>query len=136
MPTLRSALLFALLLAIAGCGPTPVSLRGTVTANGKPVEEGNITFHPSDGKNTTSGADIRNGAFQAMVNPGKYTVVITGGGKTPAYPKSQEDLKKMSDKELEIADTIPADAKGNNQEMEITAGRELNISLEYSPQGK
>lgn len=131
MPTRIATLMLGGILAIAGCGPSHVQVHGTVTANGKPVEEGNISFHPTDGKNSSYGGEIKNGSYKTKVNPGKYSVVITGGGKAPAYPKSQEDLKKMKDEDLEVRDQVPADAKGNNQEVEIAGARELNITLEF-----
>lgn len=133
---LNLVLLAFVVLFLAGCGPSPVAVHGMVTANGKNVDDGNIAFHPSDGKNSIFGAEIKNGSYTAKVNPGKYKVVVTGGGKAPAFPKSQEDLKKVSDKDLEIGPQVPADAKGNNQEIEIAAGREFNITLEFPAQPK
>jgi uncharacterized membrane protein len=128
---IATLMLGVVFLAIAGCGPSHVQIHGMVTANGKAVEEGAIAFHPTDGKNSSYGGEIKNGSYTTKVNPGKYSVVITGGGKSPAYPKSQEDLKKFKDEDLERRDQVPGDAKGNNQEVEITSARELNITLEF-----
>ena len=124
-----STLLF---VALCGCGASQPSLQGTVTANGKPVEEGEITFNPLDTKNPTYGAQITGGKYQAKLNAGKYTVNVTGGGKAAAFPKSQADLKALPAKGIEMPDQIPPDAKGNGQTVEIKPGaQELNISLQY-----
>lgn len=119
-------------LTLAGCGAKENVVKGTITANGTPVEEGFINFYPRDEKNGTSGAPIENGKFSAKLKPGKYEVVVSGGAKMKNYPKSQEDLKKVADKDLELKDQVPDDAKGNHQEIEVTKdGQELNINLEF-----
>jgi hypothetical protein len=68
------------------------------------------------------------------VLPGKYAVLVIGG-TAPAYPKSQEDLKKIADTDLD-AEQIPADAKGNNQEVVISGSQELNLTVEFQPRKK
>lgn len=125
----------ALLLAAAGCGPSHGTIHGKVTANGKDVEEGFISFNPADDRNGTHGAPIANGKYEARLKPGKYWVFVSGGARSVVYPKSQADLKKMSDQDLELRDQVPAEATGNNQEVEIKAGRqEHDIALEYATQ--
>jgi len=122
----------ALLLAVAGCGSSDGTVHGTVIANGKPLEEGFVSFMPLDSHNSTYGAPIENGKYSAKVKPGKYAVVVFGGAKPKAYPQSQADLKTFSDKDLELLDQVPPGAQGNNQEVEIKAGRqELHLTLEY-----
>jgi hypothetical protein len=120
-----------LLLALAGCGSSQLVVHGMVTANGQNIEEGQIDFQPLDDRNPTFGTDIKNGKYTVKVNRGKYEVMVSGGGKAPVYPKSQEDLKTMSDKDLVVREQVPADAKGNRQQVEISGAQELNITLEY-----
>jgi hypothetical protein len=129
----RVATLFGvLLLALVGCSSSDGTVHGTVTANGQHVEEGFISFIPSDGQNSTYGAPIQEGKYNAKVKPGKYWVMVSGGARAKAYPKSQEELKTTSDKDLNLENQIPSEAKGNNREVEITAGRqELSFTLEY-----
>jgi hypothetical protein len=139
MPTRRrTTLVFAtLLLALAGCGSSSqVEVYGTVTANGKDLEDGFVSFSPLDDRNPTYGAPIARGRYRAKVNPGKYAVTVSGGS-TAAYPKSQAELKNIPDKDLELSGQVPSDAKGNGQKVEITAGgQELNIALVYSTRRK
>lgn len=126
------AVLGFVLLALAGCGSSHVVVHGTVTANGKNVDEGFISFQPLDDRNPTYGAPIQDGKYSAQVKPGKYAVVVSGGARGPEYPKSQADLKGVPDKNLELVDQVPSDAKGNSQSVEIKAGgQELNITLKY-----
>src|SRR4051794_21672200 len=71
---------FPLLLAAApaGCGGDgKQSVTGTVTLDGKPVEEGVITFVRTDGSGS-EGAKIKDGSFQAKVPPGKYKIQLNG----------------------------------------------------------
>ncbi len=129
---LTGTLLGALLLALAGCGSSDGTVHGTVTGNGKDIEEGFISFLPSDSRNSTYGAPIQNGKYSATVRPGKYSVVVSGGARGKAYPKTQEELKTARDRDLELSDQVPPEAKGNNREVEIKAGgQELNIILAY-----
>jgi hypothetical protein len=121
-----------LLLVLAGCGSSEVPVHGTVTANGKPIEDGFISFQPADDQNSTYGAPIQDGKYRARVRPGKYTVVVSGGARLNAYPQSQEGLRTIPDRDLELRDQVPATAKGNNQPVEIQpGGQELNLTLEY-----
>jgi hypothetical protein len=122
----------AVFAALAGCGSSDGTVRGTVMANGKPVEEGHINFMPMDDKNSTFGAPIENGKFSAKVAPGKYKVMISGGPKGKGYPKTQEEMKNISDKDLDLKDQVPDNATGNGQEVEVKkGGQELNITLEF-----
>lgn len=125
-------LLCASVLAISGCGAADGTVHGTVTANGTNIEEGYINFNPTDDKNGTFGAPIVNGKYSAKIAPGKYQIVITGGAKATAYPKSQEELKNLSDKDLERKDQVPENATGNRQDVEIKKGdQELHFMLEF-----
>jgi hypothetical protein len=126
-----------LLVAATGCGSSDDTVYGKVTANGKDIEEGFISFMPTDGQNSTYGAPIENGKYRAKVKPGSYTVTVSGGAKGKGFPKSQEDLMKMSDKDLEPPEQVPPDAKGNNQKLEVKPGsQEHNFTLEYPPARK
>ena len=62
------------LVFLVGCGrsgPEMVTVSGTVTFEGRPVQEGRIRFRPAEGtRATVTGADIRDG---------KYTVTNKGG---------------------------------------------------------
>ena len=83
--------LIALAVAVAGCGKADgkAPIGGTVTLDGEPLEKGRIELIPTDGKGTTTGADIRNGDFQLRADPGPKTVHITAQkvvGREKNYP--------------------------------------------------
>ena len=64
-----------MLLLLAGCGRSGglemVVVSGTVTYQGKPIEDGDIRFIPTgDTKGPTSGAPIRNGRYEITARGG------------------------------------------------------------------
>jgi hypothetical protein len=80
----RSSCLVLLSLLLCGCGAAehtgnPVS--GTVTFQGKPLDQGSIRFSPVGGQGTMSGGPIKNGEYllpaTSGLEPGKYEVRIT-----------------------------------------------------------
>ncbi len=95
MSVARVGLLFAFLVGIglvAGCGSGSDQLgeiTGTVTYDGKPVEEGAITFIALDGKSPTAGGVVKDGKYTATKVPvGAAKVSITAVkvvGKKKAY---------------------------------------------------
>ena len=89
--------------------------------------KGIITFIPADGKGPTCGGPIAQGAFHVPdVAPGKNTVQIVGL-KEINYTREQmttPEAKKMADPSgmIERADTIPANAVGNNSIVDVPDG--------------
>lgn len=85
--TMRTLCLVGLLGAILllGCGGT-TQVAGTVSLDGKPLEEGSIAFEPADGAGPSFGSPIKAGMFQitgdAPITPGKKRVRIRGSVKT------------------------------------------------------
>jgi hypothetical protein len=64
-PAARAA---AFLVLLAGCGGVRTAdVSGKVTVDGKPVEDGAITFFPIDGKGTTGGAIIERGEYAVQL---------------------------------------------------------------------
>jgi hypothetical protein len=79
----------ALFIAL-GCGPADglVDIGGTVKLDGKPIDNGSISFEPVDGKSPTAGATIASGAYKVRVSSGKMKVKISAAkvvGKRKAY---------------------------------------------------
>jgi hypothetical protein len=114
-------LLFGFL--VAGCSDT-LTVGGTVTYEGAPIKEGQISFvSPA----VTAGAPITDGKYQLVgkLKPGKYTVNITGVLKSAT---SNEPLK--SGDSMPPSDPIPDMAVGNGQSVEITGSKaDLNFDL-------
>ncbi|WP_437222419.1 hypothetical protein SH661x_002769 [Planctomicrobium sp. SH661] len=96
-------LMAVLFLVIPGCGrvtdplPNLVSVSGTVSYDGKPLEQGDVKFVPKDPINGDAAiGTIRNGAFHMVttvsspgVRVGTYTVAIT------SYDMDSESARKM-----------------------------------------
>jgi hypothetical protein len=87
------SLLLGLLLPVAGCGPSEAVVSGTVTLDGKPLEEGFIAFRPLPVSATAeaNSGPIQGGTFQVRVRPGQNRVEITAtrpatGPRTPLGP--------------------------------------------------
>src|SRR6266404_2810584 len=101
-----TAIALTLLWAL-GCGgggrPNKITVTGTVTYDGKPVETGMIQFVLNEagikgGDNATG--TIVNGKFScSSVTPGKNSVVITGGGSKQAVTPTGKGYegRKMPD---------------------------------------
>lgn len=75
------------LIALIGCGkesgPEKVSVSGTVSFDGTPVEDGEIIFEPTDGRTPFAGK-ITAGKFSTMVLPGEHKVRITATRDDPS----------------------------------------------------
>jgi hypothetical protein len=84
----------------AGCsyGPPMGDVRGNVTVNGQPLEEGSIRFIPVDGETQTTGGIITNGSFQVEVPVAKQRVEIMANvidqDKTPPNPTDDQIVMK------------------------------------------
>jgi len=128
-PTLL--ILFLALLA-TGCsgGGGGVTISGTVTYNGTPLEKGAITFLPEDGKGASSGAMIEKGQYKATnVSRGKNRVQVVASS-TVQTPATQEEAMKMPSSQLKSnAPNITLDDEGNNHVKEITESQIINIDL-------
>jgi hypothetical protein len=109
-----------LLLALAGCGGASVS--GTVTYQGKAVEDGYISFQPADGKGTPVGAPIAAGKYTVSgLVAGKYKAQITGN-RTVEIPKDDKDYARYAEGKKVMGDLVPPDAAENNKTVELTGG--------------
>jgi hypothetical protein len=84
MPSIRvsifSVACVPVMLALCGCGGSDeLEVSGTVTFDGKPVNEGDITFRASD---RGYGGKIKDGKYTMTVPPGKSRVEITAFRET------------------------------------------------------
>jgi hypothetical protein len=90
----------ALAILIAGCshGPPMGDVQGTVTVNGKPLEEGTIRFLPVNGDTQATGGSIRNGTFRIQVPVVKQRVEIESNiidpEKTPPNATADQIVMK------------------------------------------
>lgn len=125
------------LCALAGCFllcigcSTKTTLEGKITFEGEPVANGAITLLPVDGKGAAVGSTIVNGSYLVQnIAPGKKIAQIVGVKEVP-FVASTAELEAMSKQPrpkganedlVYPADTIPEDAAGNNQELQIEPG--------------
>jgi hypothetical protein len=107
---LAAAAVAALVIGCGESGPKVVSVTGTVTLNGKPLEGASVSFFPelSTNKEGRAGEDITgpSGNYKAMTRgrsglvPGKYHVVVTKSlvdpAKTPDAFKDDPYMASMS----------------------------------------
>lgn len=79
-------LILVTLVSICGCGPAGVTnrktipIKGMITFNGEPIEDGTILLEPKDGKGASASAKINDGRYETRIEPGIKTVRIN-------YPK-------------------------------------------------
>ncbi len=130
----RNALLAAIaafLFLVTGCDQSS-TISGRVTYDGQPVKKGCITFLPDGGAGPSCGAPIAEGRYQAKCQPGKMIVQIVGV-KAINYSRNSEDRARLAKEAaqrgdttgiIDRADTIPADAEGNNAKIEIKSGNQ------------
>ena len=86
--------LLALVAALAaGCrdGPSVGDVRGEVTLDGRPLDEGVVRFVPLDGKTPTASALIAEGKFSERVPVGSHRVEISA----PRLPKGIASSRQM-----------------------------------------
>jgi hypothetical protein len=85
-----------LMLALAGCGDNPnvADVTGTVTYNGKEIEDGMITFISVDGKGD-GGSNIVEGKYTAKRVPVGRTRVKITGSQIYAYKERYKDKPEL-----------------------------------------
>lgn len=71
-----AAMLYIGLLLLTGCSESTTHgvVNGSVTLDGKPLEEGTVRFVPIEGESQTASAMITDGKFESEVPVGKVRV--------------------------------------------------------------
>jgi hypothetical protein len=121
---------------VSGCGresgPPRVRVAGTVTYQGKPVENGQISFRPIDGTvNPVSGADIVGGKYEVIagggVAVGAHRIEIVASRPVPLPAgKSADDYSELG---VPMEPYIPAKY---NRESELKVEVTLDGPKEFS----
>lgn len=120
-------LLFAIVLAttpfLSGCGDGTVKVRGSVTLDGEPVNDGSVSFQPAEGNGPSGGCSVTEGQFEVTpgLAPGKYKVSVRGGRKTGKRVSAGPPLPpgSMIDEMITVP---PAGKDPEPQTIEVTAG--------------
>jgi hypothetical protein len=123
MRFLTAALVFALGVAVAGCGNKPklVAVTGKVTQKGKTVTGGSVWFHPEGGNQgkdeRMSGQLQLDGTFTAKtfphgdgIPPGKYKVTLSpdlaGRAGAPRYGDASKTPWSVDVPDTGLADHV------------------------------
>ncbi|QEL14943.1 hypothetical protein [Limnoglobus roseus] len=130
---IRCAVITAGLLVAAGCGGEgdKAKVSGSVTFNGKPVDDGYIVFRAADGKGGEAGAPITSGKYSLSASPGQKMVLVSAGTHPDvAKPMSSEEASKQKvDPTKKPAEFIDPAAKGNNAKIEVKSGNEQSFDF-------
>ena len=131
---------------LAGCGASTATVSGEVTYDGQPVGDGYITFTPADGKGNDAGGPISGGRYTVTGLPPGPKVVQVVAVKKVNFASTSEEMKQRAAEArkagdynglVDPADTIPANAEGNNATVELKAGAQtLNFGLKPPAKGK
>jgi hypothetical protein len=140
-----AAALAAAVVSLPGCGPSAATVSGEVTYEGQPVGDGYITFTPADGKGPDGGGQIAEGRYQvAGLPPGPKVVKVVAVRKVNFAASSDEMMRRAAEARkrgshdglVDPADTIPANAVGNNARVELKVGENRHdIHLKAPPRG-
>ena len=129
-------LLLAMSIGLTGCGgpkPPPTAIvSGSITLDGAPLEEGSITFVPSDGNGATAGAPIVGGNYSATVPLGPKRVEIrapkvVGSRKTYDTPDSptidiiEELIPAEYNNDSKLTTTVTVSKSDGNFELKSAA---------------
>jgi hypothetical protein len=134
----RVILCAAVALAAAGCGNGLVAVAGTVTLDGKPVDEGSVSFQPADGAGPSGGGTVKDGRFELAtgLKPGAYKVAVRAGLKTGRKIPTGPPLPAGST----VDELVSYPPPGRNPEpttVEVKAGgAPLVFDLKSDPAGK
>jgi hypothetical protein len=122
-----------LLAALPGCtGGARVPLRGAVSYNGSPIDNGTIVFVPEGGADRPrpkAGARIAGGRYAFEPNfgpfPGRYKVEITWDKKTgrrisTGDADSRDETKQLLPAKYNAQTTLTAEVKGGQTQLDFT----------------
>jgi hypothetical protein len=129
----------AVIALAAGCDGNVATVSGAVTYEGQTVEKGAITFVPADGVGPVAGGTIAAGQYTVTgLRPGPKVVQVIAVKAVP-FARNTEDMARRAAENktkgdgsglIDPADTIPADAEGNNATHLVIVGKQtLNLDL-------
>ena len=137
------SLFFSLIVSLIGCGksghPGMVTVHGSVSHLGQPLEKGSIRFVPIEGtKGPTSGADIVDGTYTVVnrggVPFGTHRVEIRAqrvdenaapvGEFVPGYEPGEKPLMQylpvQYNQQSQLRCVVPEDAKDHEANFDLT----------------
>jgi len=125
---LVASLGLALLGFAAGCGgPPQAKVSGTVTLDGKPVENGTISFYPTANSGQTAGGGIVNGQYTMDASPGEMTVLISASKVTGKHKMYDTPDSPTVDTVVEL---VP-DRYNKTSELKVTLKPGVNEGVNF-----
>jgi hypothetical protein len=91
-------LIFLLALTGCGAGTTMAEVKGTVTVDGVPLNNGSISFLPADGTTKTTGGIIKDGQYLVQVPIGDMKVAI----RAPKFSHKQKLYDTPDSRERDV----------------------------------
>jgi len=132
----------AVSLLLAGCGKSPeagtVSLNGTVTLDGKPIDQASVAFIGNNGARLASATTDKAGKFTIRAALGKNAVAVSKASPAPVIPATEEPQLMPTEQEyakLQQAakSEIPAkyaDPKTSGLSIDVTEGmQDVELAL-------
>ncbi len=112
-----SLLVVSLMLVAGGCGSggDTGTVTGTVTFDGAPVQQGQISFEG----NTVTGAQIQDGKFEAQVPVGKQKVKISATREEGVAPDGLPNYVQYIPKKYNDQTTLEEDVKAGTNEFKF-----------------
>ncbi|HVW03043.1 MAG TPA: hypothetical protein VHB77_21965 [Planctomycetaceae bacterium] len=122
-----------ILLAAGGCsrqsGPRLYPVTGTVSFDGKPVEEGDIIFSAMDGSHS-AGGKIEGGSYSLEAAAGKYKVQILAMRDIPGEIREDNPGEKIQAREQYIPDQYNGQT---TLEANVEPGSKADINFDLKP---
>ena len=127
----RIVLLVVFWCSLAGCGggPKTAKVSGTVTLDGKPLDEAVIEFDAGDGSVPTS-LEISGGEFSGTVVVGEKTLRFFA-----MRPSKRDRRLAPTDVQAPLENTLP-DRYGNDSEFMLVVTPENAAGLSYDLQSQ
>jgi hypothetical protein len=119
----------AALLALTGCSGDPsVTVAGTVTFDGRALEQGEIIFSSHDGSVTPAAAQIENGRYALRALPGAKKVTINASRRSKTIDPNTKEYEEYSfiPAAYNVQSKLTADIKPDSP-------NEVNFELKSKP---
>lgn len=108
------------------------SVMGTVSIDGKPVDNGTIHFQSSASSKSSGGATVSNGSFALsgddQLQPGEYKVAVQ------AYRKTGRVFNDPQKGKVEVTEPMPL--TDSPQTVQLSAENAQSLSLDFHSAGK
>jgi hypothetical protein len=114
---MQRAILALMLLALIGCGQATSSVSGVVTVDDAPLENGVISFAPTDGEGVAVVATISSGKYSAQMSTGKKQVQISA----PTVVGKRKEYDHPDAPEVEITEELLPERFNSQSELTYDA---------------